>query len=374
MSGACDRRKDACSVRTMPQLPLTRDRLLELVREVAARNGGKSPGMRKFAHDSGIRASRWQGRLFRDWNSVIAAAGLQPNELSQAYDDETLLTHLATLTHELGQFPKVNDLRVAHHARESFPSEKVFRRVGSGMNSLRDRTAEWTALRPDWSDVARILAVVPTNSAAPKRPELASSEIHGTARVTDSYLPPVVACLVSLSRADAAISDELRRGGRDSDVEFEWRVGIAWALLGLRVDELGQGRGRVADGIAKSSPHRDWALIHDAKVRRSGFRIGAEDRKFREYVETHEAELRREGYRNVYFAVVSSHFDESDLDKARELVRATKAKSCVLVEASALTWLVEEHLRAPLDRDVTCLERKLAQTRILSRETAEVDA
>ena len=141
-----------------------------------------------------------------------------------------------------------------------------------------------------------------------------------------------------------------------ASVELERRTGIAFELLGLEVTVLGQGAGRVADGIARCGVGR-WAIVFDAKIRTSGFSMGTEDRKFREYVERHGRELESEGIARVYFAVVSSSFVESDLEKAQEIVRLTKAKAMVLLEAGALRALVELKLRTRQFEDAAALER-----------------
>jgi hypothetical protein len=73
--------------------------------------------------------------------------------------------------------------------------------------------------------------------------------------------------------------------------------------------------------------------------------MGTEDRKFLEYVERHGRELERDGTQTIYFAVISSHFSETDVERARDIVRSSKAKAVVLLEAAALRAAVELHLR-----------------------------
>ncbi len=147
-------------------------------------------------------------------------------------------------------------------------------------------------------------------------------------------------------------------------MELEKRVAFAFRMLGLEVSILGQGAGRVADGIAWCRPGR-WALVYDAKVRRGGFVMGTEDRKFREYIERHGKDLERKGIDAIYFAVISSSFAESDLEKAREIVRRTKAKAFVLLEASALRALVELRLRTRVLEDPEVLERLFMLSKIV---------
>lgn len=147
--------------------------------------------------------------------------------------------------------------------------------------------------------------------------------------------------------------------------EFEKRTAIAFELLGLSVESLGQGTGRNPDGVAKCFEHH-WALIYDAKVRTSPYRLLTdEDRKFREYVERVGEKLRAQGISKHYFVVVSSGFVDRDLPKAREFVRLTHAKSCTLLEVDALVALVDRRLRKPQGFSMTDLERLFLETRIV---------
>jgi len=177
-------------------------------------------------------------------------------------------------------------------------------------------------------------------------------------------VPPAIDCLPALSVGDPVLVRCCGERSLTPSVEFEKRVALAFFLLGMEVDELGQGAGRVADGIARHRSGR-WAVIYDAKVRRGGFAMGTEDRKFREYVERHSGDLKVNGVDAIYFVVVSSSFDEADVEKAREVVRLTEAKALALVEASALRALVELKLRTRLLDSGEALERLLARTGIV---------
>lgn len=167
--------------------------------------------------------------------------------------------------------------------------------------------------------------------------------------------------------ADPAVEEALSRQRLDLNIEFERRVGIAFKLLGFEVEALGQGAGRVADGIARCAQER-WAIVYDAKVRRGQFSIGTEDRKFREYIDHHAADLQRAGIDSVFFAVVSGSFDGGDTEKAREVVRLTRAKAFVLMEARALRGLVELKLRTRLLDDWAVLQRLCLTPGIVTSE------
>ncbi|MHB8380707.1 MAG: hypothetical protein ACYDB2_12505, partial [Acidimicrobiales bacterium] len=134
----------------------------------------------------------------------------------------------------------------------------------------------------------------------------------------------------------------------------------------LGVKLLGQGTGRQADGIAKNITDH-WAVIYDAKVRRDGFQLGTEDRKFKEYIDLHGGELQNEGIDRFYFAVISSRFRDADVEKARTLVRQTRAKACVFVEADVLVHWVEQHLKNVAGYRTQELERFFDTTGLAKR-------
>jgi hypothetical protein len=249
----------------------------------------------------------------------------------------------------------------------TFPVEKTYRTRFKNQGAMMVRLAEWTIEKPAWSDVRGMLSVStaePVEPDEPAEPTASSSPHASTFRLTDNHVPPVIDALHELAVGDRALLAECEQRGLDVNVEFERRVGIALRLLGLEVEKLGQGSGRVADGIARYRPGR-WALIYDAKLRRAGFVLGTEDRKFREYVEHHGRQLSREGIDSIYFGVVSSSFARKDLDRAQQLVHITLAKAVPLIEARTLRYLVDLRLRGELD-DMQRMQRILGITQILS--------
>jgi len=338
-----------------------RRRLLGAVRECAKRDGAV-PGLRRFAEEVGEKPHLWLGNLWPSWSAFLSDAGLVPRQMTQPVPEDELLAHLAALTREHGRFPTNAQLKHAHVKDPQVPGEKTFRNRFGGMPEMLDRLREWVADRLEYADVRRTLAtaIVRTRAAASET----SEAVVVSAPLSDSLVPPAVDCLPALAVGDDDTERQCAEHGATSSVELEKRVALALRILGFDVEGLGQGSGRVADGIARWRPGR-WAVVYDAKVRRSGFVMGTEDRKFREYIERHGKELERDGVDSIYFAVVSSSFDEADPVKAREVVRLTKAKAFALIEAVAVRALVELKLRTRLLDDGEALERLLAQSAII---------
>ena len=108
----------------------TREHIIAEIRRTAEANSGVPLGRRRFARETGIRDSDWFGKFWTTWGEAVTAAGYQPNTLREPYTDKYLLEKLASLTAELGHFPRQGDLRLKRRQDPSFPPAKPFRRFG----------------------------------------------------------------------------------------------------------------------------------------------------------------------------------------------------------------------------------------------------
>jgi hypothetical protein len=66
---------------------------------------------------------------------------------------------------------------------------------------------------------------------------------------------------------------------------FEKSIHAAFTTLGYDTKLLGQGMGRVPDGLAVE-PDSSYAILWDGKVHENGYSMGTDDRAIREYVHT----------------------------------------------------------------------------------------
>jgi hypothetical protein len=344
-----------------------KEELLRKFRAFAERSG-RVPGILEFLKESGAKKHLWDGGLWSSWRAFLTEGGFTPNELTQAIPDDDFLRPLAILTRQFGRFPTVRELKFARTSDPSIPGEKTYRNRFKKQAEMIDRLSQWSTTNGEYADILPLLDQQAPPRSQPSRADLSAVVITGAASLADSYVPPIVDCLPDLAAGHPVIIAECERRGIDPSVELERRVAIAFGLLGLDLKRFGQGTGRAADGVARCREQR-WALIYDAKLRRDGFALGTEDRKFREYIEHHARALARDGVESLYFVVVSSRFQKSDLDGAHRLVRATKAKSVVLLEASALRALVDVKLRMAVLHDSDRLHEVFALTRIVTTET-----
>lgn len=184
----------------------------------------------------------------------------------------------------------------------------------------------------------------PDHVTPPPPPETPPTE-HET-DLPSSYLPPVVSVIPLLSLNDPSAIRACEAMGVSVEKAFEQRIAVLFGMLGFKVETLGQGYGRVPDGIAICSENH-YAVIFDAKVRKDGYSMGTDDRAMKEYILLETDRLRRQGIRYVYFAVISSKFNEDFAEVIRTLKMETDIREVVFVEAAALLSILEQKLRNP---------------------------
>jgi hypothetical protein len=343
---------------------ITREHVIAEIRRIADACGGAPPGMKTFHAKTGIKEHQIRGVLWATWSEALQEAGYTPNSLTAAIPADDLLAYAANLARDLGRIPSKEHIKLASRQNVGFPSVTTFYKRFGNQPGLIAAMKEWVEGKKEFQEVASLLSTH-KSKGKPSPSEASPSPISDIAQLSESFIPPVIASLPFLARATPSVLAQCEARGCDENVEFEKRVAVAFEILGFSVTRLGQGSGRVADGIAECHDGR-WAIIYDAKVRRDGFRMGIEDRKFKEYIERHGEQLRQKGILKAYFAVISSSFFESDIPKARELMRLPLAKSCVLMEAEALVTLVEARVRNPSQLRPDDIERAFLRTRIVT--------
>jgi hypothetical protein len=100
----------------------------------------------------------------------------------EAFDDDFLLERLVELTRTLHRVPVAGDLLLAANNDKAFPSETVFRRLGSKAKRAF-RVIEYCQMRPGNDDVAGLWRQVAVRVAQVDEPE-----INGSAPSTVGYV------------------------------------------------------------------------------------------------------------------------------------------------------------------------------------------
>jgi hypothetical protein len=150
---------------------MDKQHILNEICRTAAANGGVPLGSARFVAETGIRGSDWHGRFWARWSDAIREAGLEPNRLMTAYDDEWLLQKLATLTRELGHFPVNAELRMKARNDSEFPSHNTFARFGRKAQ-IAEALAKWCKATPGWEDVEAICVPLMSNPPSDSHKEV----------------------------------------------------------------------------------------------------------------------------------------------------------------------------------------------------------
>lgn len=166
-------------------------------------------------------------------------------------------------------------------------------------------------------------------------------------KLPDSYLPPIISILPAMSRNEPALIEAASKSGISLERAFEKYVDAAFSLLGYETKLLGQGSGRVPDGLAFADDY-NYVIIWDAKIRTDGYKIGTDDRTIREYITTQSREMKRKRtYKNIYYFIISSAFSDDCDDLVRSIKMDTDVNEVIFLEADALVKMVDVKLRNP---------------------------
>jgi hypothetical protein len=135
-----------------------RAHILDEARRLAAENGGKPVGYKRFMADTGISRHAWGGKYWRSYAEMLQEAGLDPNTfLIPAYPDDELLGRLATLTRQNGAVPTQAAILYARQSDPTFPGERAFRRLGSKQARIK-RLMDYCTTTGGLDDVSEICA------------------------------------------------------------------------------------------------------------------------------------------------------------------------------------------------------------------------
>lgn len=140
---------------------MTRQEILEKIRDTASENGGAPLGRDRFEQVTGIRYVDWYGKHWVRWGDAIREAGLSPNAFQQAYDKDALLQKLIALIRELGHYPVSGDLRMKKGRDPSFPNDKAFYRHFGSSKGLRKAVLEYCNRHEGFGDVVPLCGTVP---------------------------------------------------------------------------------------------------------------------------------------------------------------------------------------------------------------------
>lgn len=131
--------------------------IIDKIKELAQENDGVAPGMNSFEKITGISVSKWRGKFWITWNDAIREAGLNPNNLNEAYSDEFLLKSLAELTIKLSRFPTYAHIRMEKKNNLKFPAYQAIARLGE----TEERIERLRSFAEENNAFAKVLSLLP---------------------------------------------------------------------------------------------------------------------------------------------------------------------------------------------------------------------
>jgi len=134
--------------------------ILDEIRRTAKENGGIALGTRRFYAETGIKTSDWNGKYWARWGDAIREAGLEPNKLQGAYDQQVVVEKFVNLMRELGHFPVRSEMRLKSRQDKTFPNEKTF----GSRHLLVGRVRKFCEGRAEYADTLAMCPSCETNS------------------------------------------------------------------------------------------------------------------------------------------------------------------------------------------------------------------
>jgi hypothetical protein len=313
----------------------SRDEIIELFRACQAKLG-ETPGHRVFTKETGVKMSDVE-YYWPKFGKLVEEVGGQTNKFKARLADDDVFREYAQVCLHLGHIPTERELRIAQRELKT-RTHTVSTRDGS-IGAFREKFRSWLPAAADkfkailnfdgWGDRPQIAAIETTPAKDVLQPQL------------HPFLPGCLQYLEVLARGEMP---PFETSDLSTSTLFERRVSDAFRCLGFEMSQLGRGTGRNADSIA-AAPKERFALIIDAKLRASGYKLGTEDRKFLEYAVKHGKALQSKGFDKIYLVVVAPSFRESDLKQLAEYLSDSPLRSVSMITARALMRMVEESIR-----------------------------
>jgi hypothetical protein len=154
---------------------MNRQDILDTIRRTAQANGGIPLGEDRLAQ-LGIPPAVW-GKYWPRLTAAQREAGFVPNKANEPHPEDDALARLVSLTRELGAIPTSRERIVKHHEDATFPSDRVWKRLGP-RNRLLARLVTYARTRPGHDDILALCEAA--RSAVDETPHVASTPAFGS--------------------------------------------------------------------------------------------------------------------------------------------------------------------------------------------------
>ncbi|MBI4309102.1 MAG: hypothetical protein HY591_02100 [Candidatus Omnitrophica bacterium] len=297
---------------------------------------GKTPGKDIFCKTANVKRADFNYYWARS-SDIAKEVGAVPQGRSIKIPDSELFEEYAKVCLHLHKIPTMGELRIA--TRELKTRTNAVRERGS-IGEFDSQFRVWLESQSD--NLRQILNFSGWDrSGSPIKQEKILPSNNTSNYSFYPYLPACLQYLNVLARGEVPHNEDQ---AQSAALLFERRCADAFQCLGFKIENLGQGKGRVPDFIALANRER-FVLIVDAKSRSEGYVLGTEDRKFLEYAVKHGRELQSKGFEKIYFVIVAASFREKDLTLLTTHLTNSPIRSVDFLTADALIRIVEDSIR-----------------------------
>lgn len=142
------------------EAPMDKRHIVDEIKRTAASNGGSPLGVRRFATETGIKISDWEGRYWARWSDALQEAGFAANALQLSYRDDELFEQVIPLVRHLGRLPTKAEFRMAARDKGGLASDRTFRKHFGTVTEFASRLRSYCSGRDELNDIATICAAV----------------------------------------------------------------------------------------------------------------------------------------------------------------------------------------------------------------------
>jgi len=151
---------------------IAKEHILQEIQRTAVDNGGVPLGQERFAKETGIKVSDWQGKYWARWSDAVREAGYTPNKMQSACDENRLIEQVISFIREMKRLPTAMEFRLKAHNTKGFPSHNtISSRLGSCQSELASKIISYCQVHPEHSDILSLVVV-------PQMPEPRSQRIE----------------------------------------------------------------------------------------------------------------------------------------------------------------------------------------------------
>jgi hypothetical protein len=135
-----------------------RRKILDEIKRLGSKNGGKPPGMGVFERETGITEGDWRGIYWARWGDAIIETGFAPNEMQGPIDEHVLFEKLVDAVRHFGRIPTNAELKLFKRNNDpQFPSANVFANRFGSKEIMLSRLAKFAQENPDFGDIAEMI-------------------------------------------------------------------------------------------------------------------------------------------------------------------------------------------------------------------------